>query len=332
MTMAGSGKRPPPWENQRMSDSSTSVEELKTRYDFGSLYLTAIPLNNMTHLLNEVKKLEELAAKPPFQATLKRLSGFLNDNHPRQLNDALAFVQLELNTGTAGWKMSSDRDGSIRRIPWTPDEVWGIAEFSDAFLGRLLVFEQKQSSVASGASSVAQAWDDMERLKKDPYIPTLRTATLARDFRSMIEKKSEELEGLRATNQPLYAAIHEFSTAYDRSVAVLSKTKALEPLRLKGVELCDAMEEFAAGYEGCLAMLRGKKVLDSLKSSAGELFKDLAYPIALEETGDETFIEICQSLTGGYAVPGRVITQSLRQLFGRGKGFLDSGRGPAERR
>jgi hypothetical protein len=316
-----------------MNDSGTSVDRLKTRYDFGSLYLTYIPLNDMTHLLNEPKKFEALAAKPPFQATLERFRGFLNDNRERQLNEALAFLQLELSTGKAGWKKISDRDGTIRRTNWSPSEVWGIAEFSDAFLGSHLVLEEKDASIASGTISVAQAWEDIKSLKKDPYIPTLRTVALDRDFRSMIEKKSAELDVLKAKNQPLYAAVHEFSTGYDRSVAALNRQKALEPLRLKGAELSDAMEKFTTRYEGCLAMLRTKKVRDSLKSSAGRVLKDLGYLNVGEETGDETFIEMYRNLTGGDAVPRIVTTQPLRQLLiGPGKGFLDLGRGPPRHR
>ena len=99
-----------------MSNSATSSDDLKAKYTFGSLYLTYIPLSDMAHLLNEEEKLDELASRPPFRETLQVFKAFLDQNRGLHMNEAVAFVQLELDTNKAGVKRMSDRDGAISPI------------------------------------------------------------------------------------------------------------------------------------------------------------------------------------------------------------------------
>src|SRR5215831_16708309 len=106
-----------------MSNVDDSIAQLKAKYAYGSLYLTYIPLNDMTHLLNEEKKFAKLASKPGQQEALQVLKAFLDGKRERRMNEALAFVQLNLDSGKAGFKHISDRDGAISQIAWSETQV-----------------------------------------------------------------------------------------------------------------------------------------------------------------------------------------------------------------
>jgi len=72
-------------------------------------------------------------------------------------------------------------------------------------------------------------------------------------------------------------------------------------------------------------MLQDEKVLGSLRDSIG-LLKGLDYGLAVENAGDESFIEISRNLMGGHEVPWMVTSQPLRQMIIRsGELLVDAG-------
>jgi hypothetical protein len=304
-----------------MSDLDGSVARLKAKYAYGSLYLTYIPLYDMTNLLNEEKKFAKLASESGQQGALQVLKAFLDGKRERQINEALAFVQLNLECGKAGYKRISDRDGAISPIPWSETEVWRIAIFSDAFLNRLLAFEEKQASISALEVSLGKAWEAVKDFAEDPYIPAIRTAELVRDFKFLVAERPGELESLQSVSRETHVAIQRFATAYDQYLAPLARDATLELIRLKDVEMSQAFQKVIHGYENRPAMLRTKKVQnslrkmrDSLRGAAGS-FKAVDFLGSMERTDDESFIEIFRHLTAGSEEPGQVTMQPMRQMI-----------------
>src|SRR6516165_5525716 len=108
------------------------IEEIKAKYAFGSIYLTYIPINDMINLLNDEQKFKSLSMKPPpGEKILTMFRAFLEKNREKNMSDAVAFLQLDLNFGKAGYKKLADKDGVIRAVAWTKDEVEAIAIFVD---------------------------------------------------------------------------------------------------------------------------------------------------------------------------------------------------------
>jgi hypothetical protein len=308
-------------EEWDMDDLTSSIESLKSKYHLGSIYLTVIPLNDMAQRLSEdLTQLVAEGAAP--RDILQRLKAFLAGKHEAELNQSIAFVQLELNTGKAGFKTASDRDGVISPIAWSQEEVFRIAKFSDAFLNRLLTFDQKHSSIAAGDLPLDEGLKTWKKLKADPYIPTVRKMVLDLDWRSQIDEKSAELKRLKSKDPKVYDAIQTFSKNYDKSLSALTSEEALEPLRIKSVELGDALEIFKTKQEDYLALLHTEPVENSLRTKmrlleeAGLLTEGLNF--------DYDFIQLYRGITGESSLPKIETTEPLLR-FSQGKGRLSRG-------
>lgn len=294
-----------------MDDLASSIRLLKLKYPFESIFLTYIPLNDMAHLLNEDGSLTQLVADgaaPP--EIFQSLKAFLASKRAPEMKHSIAFVQLELNTGKAGFKKISDRDGVIYPIAWSQDAVLRIAKFSDAFLDRLFAFEKKHSYIAAGDLPLDIGWVTWKSLKADPYIPMARKMALDLDWRMLVNQKSGELMDLKSKNPVVYDAIQTFSINYDRSLLALTSEKALEPLRIKSMELDDAVENFKTKHNDYIACLHSKKVEDSLKIGMLQ-FENTEF--SLEAQVNDDFSQIYQGITGGASL-AKILTQ-------RGFGF-----------
>lgn len=296
-----------------MKDSTASPEPLRGVYPFGSIYLTYIPLNDMTNLLNEPKKFAQLASTAASGHALQILKTFLNDERQAHMNEALAFVQINLKTGKAGFKKISDRNGTISEMAWDKSTVREIGRFSDEFLKRLVECENVQTSIANGRATVRKAWEDLQSLTQDPFIPTLRTMRLGRDFKSLLESKREEFASLKFEKHSTYTAIQDFSTKYDSSLAALKQEETFKPIQIMIDQALVTQERFSEAYTHCL--LQAQDFLDvsnSSKKRSARLLTELGYLDAIKSS-EQGFVELYHAVSATEAAS--VVSRHLEQAF-----------------
>jgi hypothetical protein len=290
-----------------MDTSSAGTPQLKDKYAFGSLYLTYIPLNDIRHLLDEKEKVSTLTAKGHSGESLSTLKSFLDKQRGQPISEGVAFVQLDMETARAGYKLISDRDGSISTIAWSTEQVRNIAKFADDFLNSLHVFEEQRVTISSGSISIGDAYDVFERLNSNPYIPSVRTAGLVHDFRAFVAGRESDLDALRQIPKK-YNAIIDLVKRYDGMVDVVDKEPKLSPLRSKGAELAEAsrvvadlMQEY--GYiigtqevQDCLKLtLKSSNLLGKSKVVQGYFIADS--------------VEVLQNMMGGVSTAPTVTVQ-----------------------
>lgn len=306
-----------------MTDSTTEIDELKGVYTFGSIYLTYIPLNDITQLLNEDKKYEQLVAKASKADAFQELKTFLNSERELNMNEALAFVQLDLRTGEAGYKKISDRNGAITKIPWSESTVREVGSFSDRFLKRSTDFEKKRSALVAGRTTVPKAWSDLKSLREDPLIPTRRMVTLDREFRSFVEKQKNELINLRSGNPAIYTAIRDFSIQYDENIAALKDDGAFKPIQIMIGHIDETRKKIGDTYS-CYFAKTGRPQAPS--EALARRLRDLGYGDAIKLVPDEDLIDFYQTISpeiGADKPAGVITTQPLRKLdFSVGKLFV----------
>lgn len=304
-----------------MSDLSTKIGELKNVYTFGSIYLTYIPLNDITHLLNEEKKFDQLVKQTKPEA-LQDLKTFLNSERQPNMNEALAFVQLDLTVGEAGFKKISDRNGAITKIPWAEPTVHEIGAFCDRFLKRVQDAEESSLAFAAGRTTLRTAWAKLKGLREDPLIPTRRIAVLDKEFRSLVERNAAELEELRSGSNTMYTAIRDFSTKHDDITSALKQQGALKAIRVK-IDHIDATRQ-KTGKANTYYLADAELLQERLKrlTEASRLHLiDLGYQDAVKVEGED-LVDFYQSMSRDKPT-SVVTTQPLRRLgFSSDAAFL----------
>lgn len=291
------------------------LQELREKYQpFGSIFLTYTPLHDLTEVLNDPRRYEIINTIVSSPAIPSCFRTFLKTNGGMGMSDGIAFLQLDLNTRKAGFKKLMDRDGVIRTIAWSEDEVQGIAVLSDTFLNRLDVFEKVQAEVSSGKTTVAKAWKDVQDLERDPFITDERRASLLPELKGLIDRKPEELKRLQ--DEHLHEAIAKFSTEYDAYLRKQLTDKTLITLRRKNDELQIAWDKLGTTYSGFLTELCEPETLVSLKDNA-PAFGELGLLTGLENLRNESIITLHQCLSDvpGKARKTRGKTRRVRKEF-----------------
>src|SRR5215831_18982199 len=110
-----------------------ALNELKKKYPWGHIYLTFIPISDITGILNTPRHNQEISKQEGSQI-VSTLTNFLNTNKRDQINRALAFIEINLNTMEAGFKWADDHNGVVIKIPWSPAQVLQIAVICDKHL------------------------------------------------------------------------------------------------------------------------------------------------------------------------------------------------------
>jgi len=200
-----------------------SPEELQRKYAEGCIYLTYIPLNDLTQLLNDKEKFDELCKQPPGRQILTVFRSFLNQHREVRLNQALAFLQLNLLAGKGGYKEMSDQDGAIKAPAWTKEEVHGIGCFCDRFLGEMVAYANTFVAIEEGTMPLINAWQEIRRVQINPMIAKHRAATMTRAFGFQVKSRTGELNALRRQNPDAFNSIDQFRQRYEQSFEALNR-------------------------------------------------------------------------------------------------------------
>lgn len=121
------------------------LNELKAKYLWGSIYLTYVPISSLTNLLANSANYQEVS-KRAGESVLSILLDFLKTHKRPRINEAIAFVEIDLNRKEAGFKWANDNDGVISQIPWTAQQVVQVADLCDKWLSGSLSHTQNTSA------------------------------------------------------------------------------------------------------------------------------------------------------------------------------------------
>jgi len=192
------------------TEGNADLKALRDKYTFQSIYLTYIPLLSLTYLLNEDGKYNNLVKDRRWTKVLPVLKKYLNDNRHAELNQAIAFLQLDLGNLQAGVKSISDRGAAITKLPWDHSTVIGVAFFSDAFLSGQTKTEELTNNIKAGKITIGKAWDEITILKDEALIPTQAISKPLQAFQMLMEANPEALKKLQKEDKPRFDRIQRF--------------------------------------------------------------------------------------------------------------------------
>ncbi|HXU36447.1 MAG TPA: hypothetical protein VN937_08795 [Blastocatellia bacterium] len=122
-------------------DSTGQLEQLRNKYPWGSIYLTYIPISDLTTILSNSSQFPEVSKKES-EEVVRILQKFLSTHQRPRQSEAIAFMEIDLNRIEAGFKWATDKDGVISKIPWDQKQVARVADLCDRFLNGNLVVRQ----------------------------------------------------------------------------------------------------------------------------------------------------------------------------------------------
>ena len=199
--------------------SSPAVGELKGKYTFGSVYLTYTLLHDYQQHLNDPSKKSAIDRASTARDVVALFRGYLDGVavEGADISRSTAFLQLDLNTGVAGFKRSSDRDGVITKLPWTPQQVIGIALLCDKLANGQTKIESALGDLEKGTKGIADGWKAIKDFRNDPFVQTTSLSRVLIAFDGLTSKKSEELTLLKKNQFATFEEIDGFRKEFAKT-------------------------------------------------------------------------------------------------------------------
>jgi hypothetical protein len=270
------------------------LAELRSKYPFGSLYVTYVPVNDLTHLLNDPARLPQLRETVTEPDALDTLSSFLNKEPFGDINEGIAFIQLDLNSFKAGYKKISDREGGIKEIAWSSSEVQVIGGFCDLYFNKQSIFRKVRESISLGRSTLPKAWKDIDKLKDDPFLSNAKVASLLGTFKVLVDRNLPDLETLKLRDASAYQSIKTLKTEYDKYLLKQRTEQPLETLLTNGLILAKRIEQLDQARTNLDTVLAEGKIMTCLKQTAAPFEK---FGLRLETSDRWDMFEMNNHLT-----------------------------------
>jgi hypothetical protein len=313
-----------------MAKSKSKTQELCSRYQFGSLYVTYIPINDLTQLLNDAARclrFKQLTSDP---GAIDAFKTFLDKIPIGPINEGIAFVQLDLVKGQAGFKKISDRDGVIHNIAWSSKQVEGIAELCDAYFTRFSEYEAAYNLIQTGVVPLKDAWERVADLQGDPFVTNVRSADLLGNFKVLVDQKQTELKGLKLDDAATYGAIRKVTDEYDKYLKEQRHRKDLVDLWSKEKEIRKKLEGVNLARVHISELLDAKTTRRGLKDATVR-FENLGF-LNLNTSDATELFQVNKRLrshsTGTRIdLPTGTTGFGTTKLQGFSKGFSGKGRG-----
>jgi hypothetical protein len=203
------------------------LDKLKQKYPWGSIYLTYIPISDLTYLLNKQEKRDTIS-KLEGDNLVSTITSFLNAHRKPEMKQAIAFIEIDLNRVEAGFKRADDNDGVITKIPWDKAQVVQIAALCGKFLSGSLEAHEISMSIQSGDISLEEAWAAIGEIRDAPYIPYEKVVPLLEGMKTLITTRQHALSRLKESDKPLYEALIRFDKTFDASSSLEEKIASFE--------------------------------------------------------------------------------------------------------
>lgn len=193
----------------------TKLNNLRTKYPWGSIYITYVPFINLSSILEDEVKIKYISTQCP-ETSLLTLRSFMRRNKSTNGNQAIAFIEIDLNRIEAGFKRASDPGGEITSIAWSKEQVVDIADLCDRQLNGIALAQKSLSILEKQTASLITAFQALNETKENAYVSSEVNFVVAKDFRLLLSKKdSTEIVSLPERSRlALLSFAREFDAAY----------------------------------------------------------------------------------------------------------------------
>lgn len=162
----------------------SKINELRQRYTWGSIYFAYDPICDLIYDLKDPKKHATISAMSG--ATL--LTEFLKRNTAQERVKSISFLQINLQNLSAGYMKASDRDGVIKPLQWTKEQVRDVAILCDRLLTVGIAFEKLKDRIIAGNIGLTEAWIGLSVLSREVLVPVEKLALLFVAYGTLLRK------------------------------------------------------------------------------------------------------------------------------------------------
>lgn len=206
------------------------LTSLRQKYAWESIYLTYVPLSDLSQLLRDQIIINKLSQEIHGEGIAK-LQRFLTGGDMGKI----ALLQINLMTLQAGFIKTDATNGVVTQVTWTQEEVFKVAYWCDRFLNDNALLTQIDQKIREGTISLKDAWNDIKKSQENPLIPQKNVVPVLQEFWYLVQAKQEEFLELKAQNNPLYQEIYAFDRQYYHRMMALAPTPLPTPTRIPTV-------------------------------------------------------------------------------------------------
>lgn len=286
------------------------LDSLKSRYPWGSVYLTHTSLLNLESILKDDSK-RRIIAREYGDDLVSRLQAWIQSEKTTKISESVAFVEIDLNRIEAGYKKIPDSGGEIKTIPWTKPEVVNIAHLYDRQLIAVNTFNKVKQQIHD-KETIQTIWDGLTSIQGDPYASSEMVYVLARNFREQLNNQEVQLNELKTQNPALYESLIEFKQALNDSLASYQKyfsSKAIA-LQVNNAEF----KELVALFETSIKEpgSPSNRELASVQTDLSGTYTGTFNCEALGLTGDTSLTIIGNDFATADGKTGRIVASTTR--------------------
>ncbi len=202
--------------------SSQRLDELRSKYDWGSIYLTYGSIPDIIQVVDNPGRIEKI--KATFKASPPPgMIAFLTRYKSPTSRKSIALFQINFSASTpvAGFLTSNDINGTITRTTMPPQEVLAAADWVDLYLTHAAEWARLASGMSGGKAELKEAWNSIRDLSKNPFFSENRISSLLIVFRTNQMQNDAELESMKAKDPKLYGTLKLFAANYDAATTAL---------------------------------------------------------------------------------------------------------------
>lgn len=174
-----------------VSAQDNRLADLKSRYRWGSIYFAYDPICDLIYDLKDQRKLTSIRMLDR-SSVIPLLDNFLKLNMTGGRVSSVAFLQINLHTQEAGYMKASDRDGVIKPLQWSKEQVREIAILFDQILVKGVAFQNLLDDIRNGKTSMFEAWIHISDLSRDELISSEKLSILLAAYRTGLKKLDNE--------------------------------------------------------------------------------------------------------------------------------------------
>lgn len=214
--LAGLASMIPPAHAQM---SASRLEDLRKKYDWGSIYLSYGTIPDIIQVLDNQIRLEKIKTKyrslPP-----PSMIAFLGRYKAPSARRSIMLFQINFSASVpvAGFLTGSDLSGTINRAPMSPQDVLAAADWIDLYLTHGAEVARVISLLTDDQTTLLDAWLAIKHLNLNPFVSENRISSLLVSFRQIQARKASEVESLKSKDPRLYETLKLFAAQFDTTL------------------------------------------------------------------------------------------------------------------
>jgi len=190
-------------------------EQLQGKYPWEGIYLTYVPLSDMTQVLDVegiVPRIVKKFSQGKYAEGLDKLQCFLTGGDKGKL----LLLHIDLINWRAGFIKNGETQGVVTvKGSWDEDDVSQIAFWWDLYFNNNKKLLELRQAIQSRTISVEDAWKGVKESQEDPLILPVKSDLVSTDFWFLTRVKRDELTELKTKNELAYEEILAFKQGYE---------------------------------------------------------------------------------------------------------------------